>query len=154
LSAFPTSGHLLSDLTNSLCAYVPGRTFDTSRFKTSYAAVNLVSIFYEVLKGRGKIHGLGRVASCEEAPAGRKDCRFGRELAHPSELVCIWIRELGIANLPFLECMACSNYRNNCRASTHDFDSSLSEDIERNSCSVVRPTLWAAARSNPRRRSR
>jgi hypothetical protein len=44
LGAFPTSGHLLSDLTNSLCAYVPGRTFDTSRFKTSYAAVNLVSI--------------------------------------------------------------------------------------------------------------
>jgi len=44
LGAFPTSGHLLSDLTNSLCAYVPGRPFDTSRFKISYAAVSLVSI--------------------------------------------------------------------------------------------------------------
>jgi hypothetical protein len=44
LAAIPTSGHVSSDFTNSFCAYVPGRPFDTSRFKTSYAAVSLVSI--------------------------------------------------------------------------------------------------------------
>jgi hypothetical protein len=44
LAAIPTSGQLLSDFTNSFCAYVPGRPFDTSRFKISYAAVSLVSI--------------------------------------------------------------------------------------------------------------
>jgi hypothetical protein len=35
LAAIPTSGHLLSDFTNSFCAYVPGRPFDTpaSRFR-------------------------------------------------------------------------------------------------------------------------
>ena len=61
LSALPTSGPLLSDLTNSLCAYVPGRPFDTSRFKISYAAVSLVSIADQ---SASKIAPVAGIAKC------------------------------------------------------------------------------------------
>jgi hypothetical protein len=43
LGVIPTSGHVSSKLANSHCAS-RRRTFDTSRFKISYASVSLVSI--------------------------------------------------------------------------------------------------------------
>ena len=86
LGAFPTSGHLLSDLTNSLCAYVPGRPFDTSRFKISYAAVSLVSIADQSASKIAPLRASrNAIASALNTPASRSfRCHARRERSKPA----------------------------------------------------------------------